>query len=105
MGHPIPKDLKGEERVLSIEFLDLHLNKAGIIYNGIATLFSAALLYFSQNVILFFIVFIITNIVAYPLAQTKTNRSEFDGGNVRRDIHLKRKRKYKKNKNIYLRNY
>lgn len=103
MAHPIPKDLKGEERILSISWLDLHLNKTGMIYNGIATLLSAVILKISSNVIVFFIFFLLLNAAAYPLAQTTTNRTEFNGGNVRRDIFLKRKFKYKKNKNIYLR--
>ena len=101
MAHPIPKDLHGEERVLSISWLDLHLNKSGIIYNGIATIFSGIIFWLTKNVILLVVVLLITNIAAYPLAQTTVNKTNFDGGNVRKDIFLKRKFKYKKN--LYLR--
>lgn len=100
MVHPIPKELEGEERVLSISWLDLHLNKTGVIYNGIATLFSGLIFWISNNVILLIIVLLISNIAVYPLAQTTIRKTCFDGGNVRRDIYLKRKFKYKKN--LYL---
>ena len=103
MSHPIPKDLKGEERILSIPFMDLYLNKTGMIYNGSVTLLSGLILKLSNNVILFLVLFIGLNLAVYPLAQSTTKKSDFDGGNLRRDKYLISKFKYRKGKNVYLR--
>lgn len=103
MSHPIPKDLKGEERIIAVSFMDLYLNKTGMIYNGAASILSGLMLKVTSNVIVFFILFIGLNIAVYPLAQSTTKKSEFDGGNVRRDKYLMRKFKYRKAKRIYVR--
>lgn len=103
MSHPVPKDLKGEERILTIPYMDLYLNKAGMIYNGIATLLAGGILFVAKNVIVFLFCFVALNALVYPLAQSTTKKSDFDGGGVRRDKHLKKIIKYKKNKNVYLR--
>ena len=103
MANPIPKDLKGEERIFAISFMDLYLNKTGMVYNGAASILSALILKITNNVILFFILFIGLNILVYPLAQSTTKKSEFEGGNVRRDKYLIRKFKYRKKRKIYLR--
>lgn len=104
MAHPVPKDLTGEERVLTLPYLDLYLNKRGIVYNGLASLIAIIIFKLSNdNLILFVILFIILNAIVYPLAHMKTAANNFEGGNVRLDIYLFRKFKYKKNKKIYIR--
>lgn len=103
MSHPVPKDLRGEERVITIPYMDLYLNKRGMIYNGLATLLSALILKLSGNVVVFFIIFLVLNIIAYPLAHYKLPRNKFEGGNVVLDQYLKRKYSYRKNKKIYVR--
>lgn len=105
MSHPVPKDLKDEERILSIPFMDFYLNKTGLIYNGSVTIFSGILLKLTGNVIVFLILLVGLNLLVYPLAQSTTKKSEFDGGNVRLDKFLKRKFTYRKRKRIYLRRY
>lgn len=103
MSHPVPRDLKGEERILSIPYMDLYLNKTGILYNGAATVFAGVVGKLTGNAIVFLIVLVLFNVLAYPLAQSTIKKSEFDGGGVRRDKYLKRKFSYKKKRNIYLR--
>ena len=34
MGHPVPKELKGEERLFVIPWLNVPVNKKSIIYNA-----------------------------------------------------------------------
>lgn len=104
MIHPVPKDLKGEERWVSIPYMDLYLNKTGIIYNGAACLISGITVKLTGNVYLFFFLIIILNIIAYPLAQSTIGRNKFDGGGMRLDKYLKIKFKYRKNRRTYLRN-
>lgn len=103
MAHPIPKELKGEERILSIPIINVHLNRKGLIYNGAVTLLSVVL----GKLIsfwLFLALFIILNLIAYPLAHMKTPKTRFEGGNVSLDKYLLRKFKYNKFKqNIYIR--
>ncbi|KZL92715.1 hypothetical protein [Clostridium magnum] len=103
MAHPIPKELKGEERILSIPIINVHLNRKGLIYNGAVTLLSVIL----GKLIsfwLFLALFIILNLIAYPLAHMKTPKTRFEGGNVSLDKYLLRKFKYNKFKqNIYIR--
>lgn len=103
MSHPVPKDLKGEERVLSIPYMDLYLNKAGLIYNGSATIFSGLLGKLTGSAIVFLISLVLLNILVYPLAQSTIKKNVFDGGGVRRDKYLMKKFTYKKKKNLYLR--
>ncbi|MBO8160655.1 MAG: hypothetical protein H0Z24_03380 [Thermosipho sp. (in: Bacteria)] len=103
MGHPIPKELRGEERYFSIPVLNIHFNKKGVIYNGIATGI-AALIGKVTNTWVFGTLLVILNLIAYPLAHVKLPRNKFDGGNVGLDIYLYRWVKYNFfNKNLYLR--
>ena len=104
MKHPIPRELNGEERILSISFLDLYLSKAGMVYNGAASLISGVIGKLTNNVVLFFILFIGLNIAVYPLGQHFTPKNKFDGGNIRLDKYLIKKYRYKKKHNIYIRN-
>lgn len=103
MSHPVPKDLKGEERILSIPYMDLYLNKTGIVYNGAVTVLAGILGKLTGNAILFLVSLVLLNIIVYPLAQTTIKKSEFNGGGVRRDKYLLKKFNYRKNKNLYLR--
>lgn len=103
MSHPVPKDLTGEERILSIPYMDLYLNKTGIIYNGGVTIFSGLMGKLTGSAIVLLLLLVVLNILVYPLAQTTTKKSLFDGGGVRRDKFYKRKISYKKKKNIYMR--
>lgn len=103
MSHPVPRALKGEERVLSIPVMDLYLNQTGIIYNGAATIISGVLGKITGNAIIFVVSLFLLNVLAYPLAQTTIKKNIFDGGGVRRDKFLLRKFTYKKKRNLYLR--
>lgn len=105
MAHPVPKDLKEmkeEERLLSIKMFDLYLTKTGAIYNASVSIISGLIFKLTGNIIVFLILFIASNIAVYPLAQTKTKINEFDGGNIRTDKFLLKKYKYKFKKRIYL---
>ena len=103
MAHPIPKELKGEERILSIPIINVHLNRKGLIYNGAVTILAAALGKLI-NFWVFLALFIILNLIAYPLAHMKTPKTRFEGGNVSLDRYILKRFKYKKfNQNIYIR--
>ena len=101
MSHPIPKDLKGEERIFSIPYLDLHFSKKATVYCLSTTVLSGLTLYISFY--LFAFLFITLNIAAYILASFTVQKSKFEGGNVPFDTYLMRKIKYKKNRKIYIR--
>jgi len=103
VAHPVPKDLKGEERFLTIPYTDLYLNKTGAIYNGSATLLAGIIGKLTNNAIVFLALLVLLNIAVYPLAQTTIKKSLFDGGGVRRDKFLMKQYSYKKKKNVYLR--
>lgn len=103
MNHPIPRELKGEERIVAISFMDLYLTKAGLIYNGTVTILVGIIGKITNNAILFFILLVLLNVAAYPLGQHHTQKNKFDGGNIRLDKYLIKKFKYRKRHNIYLR--
>lgn len=102
MAHPIPKELKGEERIFTIPFINVHINKKGLGYNGIATIIAAVMLKLT-NFWVFLVLFLVLNITVYPLAHMKTQKNRFEGGNVPYDRYFLRKFKYKKNQNVYIR--
>lgn len=103
MAHPIPRELKGEERIFTIPLINLHFNKKGVAYNGAATLIAAVMLKLF-NFWVFLVFFLVLNIIAYPLAHMKTPKNRFEGGNVSLDKYFLRKYKYKKfNQNVYIR--
>lgn len=103
MSHPIPKELKGEERVFTIPMVNLHFNKKGLVYNGIVTLL-AVILGKITSFWVFLFLFVVLNFIAYPLAHLKKSKYSFEGGNVPLDKYYIRKYKYNKfNKNIYIR--
>ncbi|MBN1040423.1 hypothetical protein DVW12_17250 [Clostridium botulinum] len=101
MSHPVPKELKGEERLFSIPYVDLHFSKKSTLYCGIATVISGITLKINFNLFLF--MFIGLNLIAYPLGSFKVQKNKFEGGNVSLDTFLIRKLKYQKHRNIYLR--
>lgn len=103
MGHTIPKELKGEERYFSIPYINLHFNKKGVIYNGLATIISAVIGKMT-NATVFATLFFLLNGIAYPLAHMKRPKGQFEGGNVNLDIYYFRKFKYKHfGQKLYLR--
>lgn len=103
MAHPIPKELKGEERFFTIPYLNLHFNKKGVIYNGAVTTI-AAIIGKLTNIWVFTALFLITNAIAYPLAHSRIPKRRFEGGNVNYDKYFFRSLAYKKiNKKIYVR--
>ena len=101
MGHPIPKELRNEERIFSIPYLDIHFSKKATLYCIVATVLSGLTIYI--NLYVFLILFGILNLTAYSLATFKVARNKFEGGNVYFDRYLIRMYKYKKGKKIYLR--
>lgn len=94
MPHPIPKELRGEERFFSLPYINLHFSKKGVIYNGAVTGF-AVLVGKMTNVWVFAVLFIILNCIAYPLAHMRIPKNKFEGGNVPLDIYILRRLKYK----------
>ncbi|NBI07600.1 hypothetical protein [Senegalia massiliensis] len=103
MAHLTPQELKGEERFFSIPAINLHFNKKGAFYNGGVTAF-AAIIGKLTNLWVFLGLFLILNIIAYPLAHIPIPKKKFEGGGVGLDIYLLRKYKYKRNsKKIYIR--
>ena len=103
MSHPMPKDLKEDDRFFGINFMDLHLTKKGLIYNGGVTLFSVAILKIFENVPVFLFLLLGLNIAVYPLGQFRTKKNAFESGNLRYDDYLKKKFNYYRKKSIYLR--
>lgn len=101
MSHPVPKELKGEERLFSVPYLELHFNKKATLYCGIATVIAGMML--RVNFKLFMVMFIVLNLIAYPLGAFRVQTTKFEGGNVAFDTFFIRKLKYKKHRNIYLR--
>lgn len=101
MSHPIPKELKGEERIFSIPYLDLHFNKKAAFYCFIAT--AIAGLFSSINSILALVLFLIFNSVAYSIGTFRISKKKFECGNVPYDVYIWRKLMYMKNKKIYVR--
>lgn len=103
MAHPIPKELKGEERLFTLPIINIHFNKKGLIFNGAATILSGVILKLT-NFWVFVPIFLITNMIAYPMGHMKTPKNRFEGGNVPLDKFFIRRFKYKKFKqNIYVR--
>jgi len=103
MAHHIPQKLKGEERYFSIPVINLHFNKKGILYNGGVTTISA-LVGKMTNMWIFLAMFLVLNIIAYPLAHVTVPKRRFEGGGVSLDTYVTRLLKYKyKEKNLYLR--
>lgn len=85
MAHQIPKELTGEERWFSIHRLGLHFGKKASIYNGIASLIAVAICKITNSYIIFGISFIGLNAIAYPLANSKVARKNFDCGDMALD--------------------
>ncbi|WP_315069229.1 hypothetical protein [uncultured Clostridium sp.] len=101
MSHPIPQELKGEERVLSIPYLDLHLSKKACAYCLVATILAGLTVKINMYLALF--LFIALNSIAYTIATFRISTKKFEAGNVPYDVFLMRKIKYMRNKKIYVR--
>lgn len=101
MSHPIPKDLRGEERYFSIPYIDLHFNKKATLYCLVSTVVAG--LTVRINLYLFLVLFLILNTISYVLASFTISKDKFEGGNVPFDVYILRKLRYKKNRNIYIR--
>lgn len=102
MAHPIPKELKGEERLFTIPYINLHFSGKDVLYCGVVTLIA----YIIGKVfgkVAFIILALILNSIAYPISHLKTKKNEFEGGNIPLDRFIRRKYLYKYNKNIYIR--
>lgn len=91
MGYPVPKDLKGEERLFVIPGINVPINKKSILYNGPASLLAVAVGKIANNVIVFLAVFIILNIIAFPFGNTKNSKRKFDNGYMDNDKLFKQK--------------
>lgn len=103
MAHPIPKELRGEERYFSIPVINLHFSRKGVIYNGLATIISVVIGKLT-NVWVFAVLFLLLNAIAYPLAHMRIPKNKFEGGYVPLDRYCLRWFKYKHmNKNLYIR--
>lgn len=100
-SHPVPKELKGEERIFSVGAF--YLNKTGCIYNGAVTLLTGIVLSLTGAVIPCLVVGLVLNILVYPLAHSTVEKSKFDAGGVRKDKFYYRKFKYWRKKRLYLR--
>jgi hypothetical protein len=75
----------------------------GVVYNGVATL-GSALIGKVTNLWVFLVLFLILNIIAYPLAHLKMPKKRFEGGAVSLDKYVARWFKYKfYGKNLYTR--
>lgn len=90
MAHPVPKDLKGEERLFVIPGVNLPVTKKSLIYNGPATLIAVLIGKITGNQIAFLAFLIIFNVIAYPLGNTKVSRKKFDNGYMDNDMYLKK---------------
>lgn len=85
MGHPIPKDLKGEERLFVIPGINIPVYKKSILYNGPATLIAVIIGQVVSNQLVFLTLFVLLNIIAYPLGNGKRGRKKFDNGFMNND--------------------
>lgn len=104
MAHPVPKDLKGEERLFVIPGVNAPVNKKSLMYNGPATLLAFILGQIFSNQILFLAFLVILNVLVYPLGNTKRSKKKFDNGFMSNDMYLKKliSWKMKKGGNVYI---
>jgi hypothetical protein len=89
MGHPVPKDLKGEERLFVLPGLNLPINKKSVLYNGPASLIAVAIGQVTGNQIAFLTFFVLLNVIAYPFGNSKRSRKKFDNGFMNNDKYVK----------------
>jgi hypothetical protein len=104
MAHPIPKDLKGEERLFVIPGINIPIYKKSILYNGPASLIAVLIGQYSQNQIAFLTFFILLNIAAYPFGNGKIRKKKFDNGFMNSDKYVKQRLmwKLKGGGNVYI---
>lgn len=97
----IPSEFKEETIWFTLPYINISFTSKAVIYCLIATGISA--IFLKINIIVFFLIFIILNSIAFPLATGKTSDKKFEAGNLPYDKFLIRKYKYKYRRNIYLR--
>lgn len=97
MSHPVPKELKGEERLFVIPGINIPVNKKSVIYNGPATLLAFIIGQISGNQLLFLFLLVVLNFVTYPLGNNKVSKKKFDNGFMDNDMLLKKFIKWKLN--------
>lgn len=104
MGHPVPKDLKGEERLFVVPGLNVPLYKRSILYNGPASLIAVAIGQVTNNQLAFIAFFVLLNVVAYPLGNGKRSKRKFDNGFMSNDKYIRQLLfwKMKNGGNVYL---
>lgn len=91
MGHPVPKDLKGEERLFVLPGFNVPVNKKSIFYNGPASLVAVVIGQATGNQIAFITFFVILNIIAYPFGNNKRSKKKFDNGFMNNDKYAKQR--------------
>lgn len=94
MGHPIPKELTGEERLFVIPWLNVPVTKKSIIYNGPATLIAILIGKITGSITAFMGVGIILNVIVYPLGNNTIGNNKFNNGGMSYDKYLIQKIKW-----------
>ncbi|MCK9470647.1 MAG: hypothetical protein M0Q88_02710 [Bacilli bacterium] len=89
MGHLVPKELRGEERLFVIPKIGVPVYKKSLTYNGPATLLAIILGKITGSETIFFGLFIILNILVYPLGVGRISRKTFDNGFMNKDMYYK----------------
>lgn len=88
MAHPIPKELRGEERLFTIPWVNIPVNKKSVIYNGPATLFAILIGRITGNITVFMGLGIALNLLVYPLGNSSVRNNKFDNGGMSYDKYL-----------------
>lgn len=91
MGYPVPKELKGEERLFVIPHINVPFYKRSLIYNGPVTLIVIMINKFLDNLIVGLGLLVIANAVVYPLGHRKISKNKFNNGNMDFDKVMKKK--------------
>lgn len=94
MGYPVPKELKGEERLFVIPKINVPITKKSIMYNGPATLIAILIGKVSGNQIIFLSLFIVLNIIAYPFGNKRIAKNKFDNGGMDYDKYIRQRIKW-----------
>lgn len=104
MSYPVPKELRGEERLFVIKWLNLPFKRKAIIYNGVATLIAIIIREITGSFIVFLGVALVLNVIAYPIGHSKIANNRFDNGGMDYDKYLKGRIKWHLNNggNVYI---
>jgi len=101
MGHPVPKELRGEERLLSFPKIGLHFNQRSLYYNGPACVICFLLAGVVSDLRILFFLFITLNGIAYPLGHIKLPKKRYEGGYLHLDTYIKRMLYFKYKNTLY----